>query len=284
MGTTSDLGQLELQAGPDWATWPEFRRLEKLGLTMYGQMTAGSWIYIGTQGIVQGTYETFATVAGEAVRRHARRHLDPDWRLRRMGGAQPLAVTLNDGVCLIIDVDRARLQRRVEHRYLDEIADDLDQAVARAMTAKAERRATSIGVVGNCAEVFPELLRRGVPIDIVTDQTSAHDPLSYLPEGISVEDWASYAEQKPEEFTDRARASMARHVQAMVEFQDVGAEVFDYGNSIRDEARLGGYERAFEFPGFVPAYIRPLFCEGKGPFRWVALSATRATSRSLTGR
>ena len=179
---------------------------------------------------------------------------------------------MNDGVCLIVDVDRSRLQRRVDHRYLDEIADDLDQAVSRAMAAKDERRATSIGVVGNCAEVFPELLRRGVPIDIVTDQTSAHDPLSYLPEGISVEDWATYAEQKPEEFTDRARASMARHVQAMVEFQDAGAEVFDYGNSIRDEARLGGYERAFEFPGFVPAYIRPLFCEGKGPFRWVALS------------
>jgi urocanate hydratase len=257
---------------PDWASWPEFRRLEKLGLTMYGQMTAGSWIYIGTQGIVQGTYETFATVAEKRFGGTLAGTLTLTGGCGGMGGAQPLAVTLNEGVCLIIDVDRARLQRRVEHRYLDEIADDLDQAVSRAMTAKAERRATSIGVVGNCAEVFPELLRRGVPIDIVTDQTSAHDPLSYLPEGISVEDWASYAEQKPEEFTDRARASMARHVQAMVEFQDAGAEVFDYGNSIRDEARLGGYERAFEFPGFVPAYIRPLFCEGKGPFRWVALS------------
>jgi urocanate hydratase len=257
---------------PDWATWPEFRRLEKLGLTMYGQMTARSWIYIGTQGIVQGTYETFATVAEKRFGGTLAGTLTLTGGCGGMGGAQPLAVTLNGGVCLIIDVDRARLQRRVEHRYLDEIADDLDQAASRAMTAKAERRATSIGVVGNCAEVFPELLRRGVPIDIVTDQTSAHDPLSYLPEGISVEDWASYAEQKPEEFTDRARASMARHVQAMVEFQDAGAEVFDYGNSIRDEARLGGYERAFEFPGFVPAYIRPLFCEGKGPFRWVALS------------
>jgi urocanate hydratase len=257
---------------PDWATWPEFRRLEKLGLTMYGQMTAGSWIYIGTQGIVQGTYETFATVAEKRFGGTLAGTLTLTGGCGGMGGAQPLAVTLNEGVCLIIDVDRARLQRRVEHRYLDEIADDLDQAASRAMTAKAERQATSIGVVGNCAEVFPELLRRGLPIDIVTDQTSAHDPLSYLPEGISVEDWASYAEQKPEEFTDRARASMARHVQAMVEFQDAGAEVFDYGNSIRDEARLGGYERAFEFPGFVPAYIRPLFCEGKGPFRWVALS------------
>ena len=257
---------------PDWATWPEFRRLEKLGLTMYGQMTAGSWIYIGTQGIVQGTYETFAAVAEKRFGGTLTGTLTLTGGCGGMGGAQPLAVTLNDGVCLIVDVDRSRLQRRVDHRYLDEIADDLDQAVSRALAAKTEQRATSIGVVGNCADVFPELLRRGVPIDIVTDQTSAHDPLSYLPEGISVEDWATYAEQKPEEFTDRARASMARHVQAMVEFQDGGAEVFDYGNSIRDEARLGGYERAFEFPGFVPAYIRPLFCEGKGPFRWVALS------------
>jgi urocanate hydratase len=257
---------------PDWATWPEFRRLEKLGLTMYGQMTAGSWIYIGTQGIVQGTYETFAAVAEKRFGGTLAGTLTLTGGCGGMGGAQPLAVTLNDGVCLIVDVDRSRLQRRVDHRYLDEIADDLDQATSRAVAAKDERRAISIGVVGNCAEVFPELLRRGVPIDIVTDQTSAHDPLSYLPEGISVDDWATYAEQKPEEFTDRARASMARHVQAMVEFQDGGAEVFDYGNSIRDEARLGGYQRAFEFPGFVPAYIRPLFCEGKGPFRWVALS------------
>jgi urocanate hydratase len=257
---------------PDWATWPEFRRLEKLGLTMYGQMTAGSWIYIGTQGIVQGTYETFAAVAEKRFGGTLAGTLTLTGGCGGMGGAQPMAVTLNEGVCLIVDVDHSRLQRRVDHRYLDVIADDLDDAVSRALAAKDQRRATSIGVVGNCAEIFPELLRRGVPIDVVTDQTSAHDPLSYLPEGISVEDWASYAEQKPEEFTDRARASMARHVQAMVEFQDAGAEVFDYGNSIRDEARLGGYERAFEFPGFVPAYIRPLFCEGKGPFRWVALS------------
>jgi urocanate hydratase len=257
---------------PDWATWPEFRRLEKLGLTMYGQMTAGSWIYIGTQGIVQGTYETFAAVAEKRFGGTLAGTLTLTGGCGGMGGAQPLAVTLNEGACLIVDVDRSRLQRRVDHRYLDEIADDLDDAVSRAVAAKDEHQATSIGVVGNCAEVFPELLSRGVPIDIVTDQTSAHDPLSYLPEGISLEDWASYAEQKPEEFTDRARASMACHVQAMVGFQDAGAEVFDYGNSIRDEARLGGYERAFEFPGFVPAYIRPLFCEGKGPFRWVALS------------
>ena len=261
---------------PDWATWPEFRRLEKLGLTMYGQMTAGSWIYIGTQGIVQGTYETFAAVAEKRFGGTLAGTLTLTGGCGGMGGAQPLAVTLNEGVCLIVDVDRSRLQRRVDHRYLDEIADDLDEAVSRAVAAKDERRATSICVVGNGAEVFPELLQRGVPIDVVTDQTSAHDPLSYLPEGISVEDWATYAEQKPEEFTDRARVSMARHVQAMVEFQDGGAEVFDYGNSIRDEARLGGYERAFEFPGFVPAYIRPLFCEGKGPFRWVALSGDPA--------
>ncbi|MFL6047078.1 MAG: urocanate hydratase, partial [Propionibacteriaceae bacterium] len=261
---------------PDWATWPEFRRLEKLGLTMYGQMTAGSWIYIGTQGIVQGTYETFAAVAEKRFGGTLAGTLTLTGGCGGMGGAQPLAVTLNDGICLIIDVDRSRLQRRVDHRYLDEIADDLDEAVSRALAAKDERRPTSIGVVGNCAEIFPELLRRGVPIDVVTDQTSAHDPLSYLPEGISVEGWASYAEQKPEEFTDRARASMARHVQAMVEFQDAGAEVFDYGNSIRDEARKAGYGRAFAFPGFVPAYIRPLFCEGKGPFRWVALSGDPA--------
>jgi len=257
---------------PDWANWPEFRRLEKLGLTMYGQMTAGSWIYIGTQGIVQGTYETFAAVADKRFDGTLAGTLTLTGGCGGMGGAQPLAVTLNAGVCLIVDVDKTRLQRRVDHRYLDEIADDLGDAIEKALRAKADRKGWSIGLVGNCAEVFPELLRRGVPIDIVTDQTSAHDPLSYLPEGISVEDWADYAEQKPEEFTDRARASMAKHVQAMVEFGDGGAEVFDYGNSIRDEARQGGYERAFDFPGFVPAYIRPLFCEGRGPFRWAALS------------
>ncbi len=257
---------------PDWATWPEFRRLEKLGLTMYGQMTAGSWIYIGSQGIVQGTYETFAAIAEKRFGGSLAGTLTLTGGAGGMGGAQPLAVTLNGGACLIVDVDPSRLQRRVDHRYLDEVATDLDDAIARALRAKDERRAWSVGLVGNCAEVFPELLRRGVAIDIVTDQTSAHDPLSYLPLGVELDDWADYAERKPEEFTDRARESMARHVQAMVEFQDAGAEVFDYGNSIRDEARLGGYERAFEFPGFVPAYIRPLFCEGKGPFRWAALS------------
>ena len=256
----------------DWANWPEFRRLEHLGLTMYGQMTAGSWIYIGTQGILQGTYETFAAVAEKRFGGTLAGTLTLTAGCGGMGGAQPLAVTFNGGACLIVDVDPSRLSRRVEHRYLDEVAESLDEAVEKAVRAREEKRAWSVGVVGNAAEVFPELLRRGVPIDIVTDQTSAHDPLSYLPEGIALEDWHDYAEKKPEEFTDRARASMARHVQAMVEFQDGGAEVFDYGNSIRDEARLGGYDRAFEFPGFVPAYIRPLFCEGKGPFRWAALS------------
>ena len=257
---------------PDWATWPEFRRLEHLGLTMYGQMTAGSWIYIGTQGIVQGTYETFAAVAEKRYGGTLAGTLTLTGGCGGMGGAQPLSVTLNDGACLIVDVDPHRLQRRVEHRYLDEVAANLDEAVDKALAAKAERRGWSVGVVGNAAEVFPELLRRGVPIDIVTDQTSAHDPLSYLPVGIELDDWQEYAAKKPEEFTDRARESMARHVEAMVGFMDGGAETFDYGNSIRDEARQGGYDRAFDFPGFVPAYIRPLFCEGKGPFRWAALS------------
>ncbi len=256
----------------DWATWPEFRRLEHLGLTMYGQMTAGSWIYIGTQGILQGTFETFAAVAAKRFSGSLAGTLTVTGGAGGMGGAQPLAVTMNDGVCLLVDVDETRLQRRVEHRYLDVVATGIDDAIAQCLTAKRDRRALSVGLVGNCATVLPELLRRGVEIDIVTDQTSAHDPLSYLPEGVDLADWHDYAEKKPEEFTDRARASMAKHVQAMVEFQDGGAEVFDYGNSIRAEAQLGGYERAFEFPGFVPAYIRPLFCEGKGPFRWAALS------------
>jgi urocanate hydratase len=260
----------------DWATWPEFRRLEHLGLTMYGQMTAGSWIYIGTQGILQGTYETFAAVAAKRFGGTLAGTLTLTGGCGGMGGAQPLAVTLNGGVCLVVDVDATRLHRRVEHRYLDEVASDLDDAVARCLAAKRDRRALSIGLVGNAATVVPELLRRGVEVDVVTDQTSAHDPLSYLPEGVDPDDWHDYAEAKPEEFTDRARASMAKHVAAMVGFLDAGAEVFDYGNSIRDEARQGGFDRAFAFPGFVPAYIRPLFCAGKGPFRWVALSGDPA--------
>ncbi|MCT9869952.1 urocanate hydratase [Paenarthrobacter aurescens] len=276
----------------DWATWPEFRRLEAEGLMMYGQMTAGSWIYIGTQGILQGTYETFAAVGNKlaAVRQNTGRHPAPTGSTEGplagtltltggcggMGGAQPLAVTLNDGACLIVDVDESRLRRRVGKRYLDEVETDLDTALAKVQAAKDERRGWSVGYVGNAAEVFPELLRRHkageVTFDVVTDQTSAHDPLSYLPEGITVAEWHTEAEADPEGFTKKAQASMARQVQAMVEFQDAGSEVFDYGNSIRDEARKGGYDRAFEFPGFVPAYIRPLFCEGLGPFRWVALS------------
>jgi urocanate hydratase len=260
----------------DWANWPEFRRLERLGLTMYGQMTAGSWIYIGTQGILQGTYETFAAVADKRFGGSLRGTLTVTGGCGGMGGAQPLAVTLNGGVCLVVDVSEWRLRRRVETRYLDELAPSLDDAVERCLRAKAAGEAVSVGLVGNCASVLPELLRRGVEIDVVTDQTSAHDPLAYLPDGVDEGDWDDYARTKPEEFTDRARESMARHVEAMVGFLDGGAEVFDYGNSIRDEARQGGYDRAFAFPGFVPAYIRPLFCAGKGPFRWAALSGDPA--------
>ena len=256
----------------DWATWPEFRRLESLGLTMYGQMTAGSWIYIGTQGIVQGTYETFAAVAARRFGDSLAGTLTVTAGCGGMGGAQPLAVTLNGGACLIVDVDASRLVRRVEHRYLDEWTDDLDTALTSVLAARRDRRALSVGVVGNAAEVLPELLRRGVAVDIVTDQTSAHDPLAYCPVGVDVAQWHDLAAADPEGFTQRARESMARHVEAMVGFLDAGAEVFDYGNSIRGEAQLGGFARAFAFPGFVPAYIRPLFCEGRGPFRWVALS------------
>ena len=256
----------------DWATWPEFRRLEALGLMMYGQMTAGSWIYIGTQGILQGTYETFSAIANKRFGGTLAGTLTLTGGAGGMGGAQPLAITMNDGVCLCVDVDSTRLQRRVDHRYLDIWCADLDEAIKLALDAKKARKALSIGVLGNAATIFPELLRRGVEIDIVTDQTSAHDPLSYLPEGIEVDDWHFMAEKDPEDFTLRARASMVKQVEAMVGFMDAGVEVFDYGNSIRGEAKLGGYDRAFAFPGFVPAYIRPLFCEGKGPFRWAALS------------
>jgi urocanate hydratase len=263
----------------DWATWPEFRRLEALGLTMYGQMTAGSWIYIGTQGILQGTYETFGAVAAKRFGGTLAGTLTVTAGCGGMGGAQPLAVTMNDGVCLIVDVDATRLQRRVVDRYLDEMTDELDDAINRVLAAKAARRALSVGLVGNAAEILPELLRRGIEVDIVTDQTSAHDPLAYVPEGVAFDDSHDYAAAKPEEYTDRSRASMAHHVEAMVGFLDAGAEVFDYGNSIRDEARQGGYGRAFDFPGFIPAYIRPLFCEGKGPFRWVALSGDPADIR-----
>jgi len=260
----------------DWANWEEFRRLEELGLTMYGQMTAGSWIYIGTQGILQGTFETFAAVADKRFGGTLAGTITLTAGLGGMGGAQPLAVTMNDGVAICIDVDQSRITRRIEHRYLDVQAPSLDEAVRMAVEARDERRPLSIGVLGNAAEMFPALLEMGAPIDVVTDQTSAHDPLSYLPIGVSFGDWHDAAARDPEGFTKDAQASMAAHVRAMVEFQDAGAEVFDYGNSIRDEARKGGYDRAFEFPGFVPAYIRPLFCEGKGPFRWAALSGDPA--------
>ncbi|MDH2389839.1 urocanate hydratase [Streptomyces sp. HNM0663] len=256
----------------DWANWEEFRRLEALGLTMYGQMTAGSWIYIGTQGILQGTYETFAAVAAKKFGGSLAGTITLTAGLGGMGGAQPLAVTMNDGVAICIDCDPRAIERRIEHRYLDVRADSLDEALRLAVEARDARRPLSIGLLGNAAELLPRMLESGAPVDIVTDQTSAHDPLSYLPLGVAFEDMASYAAEKPADFTRRARESMARHVEAMVGFMDAGAEVFDYGNSIRGEAQLAGYDRAFAFPGFVPAYIRPLFCEGKGPFRWAALS------------
>lgn len=256
----------------DWANWEEFRRLESLGLTMYGQMTAGSWIYIGTQGILQGTYETFAAVANKRFNGTLEGTITLTAGLGGMGGAQPLAVTMNGGVAICIDCDPSRISRRIEHRYLDVEAKNLDHALQLATEARDKKQPLSIGLLGNAAELFPQLLAMDAPIDIVTDQTSAHDPLSYLPVGVAFDDMADYAAAKPAEFTQRSRESMARHVEAMVGFQDRGAEVFDYGNSIRGEAQLAGYDRAFAFPGFVPAYIRPLFCEGKGPFRWAALS------------
>jgi urocanate hydratase len=256
----------------EWANWEEFRRLDQLGLMMYGQMTAGSWIYIGTQGILQGTYETFSAVAAKRFGGTLAGTITLTAGLGGMGGAQPLAVTMNDGVAICIDVDASRIKRRIEHQYLDVEASSVAEALELATTARDARKPLSIGLLGNAASLFPQLLANDAPIDIVTDQTSAHDPLSYLPIGVEFDDWHDYAARKPDEFTGRARASMARHVEAMVGFMDKGAEVFDYGNSIRGEAKTAGYTRAFDFPGFVPAYIRPLFCEGKGPFRWAALS------------
>ncbi len=261
---------------PEWATWEEFRRLEALGLTMYGQMTAGSWIYIGTQGILQGTYETFAAIGRKRFGGTLAGTITLTAGLGGMGGAQPLAITLNGGVAICVEVDSERIERRIEHRYLDVRARDLEHALLLAAEAKHARRPLSIGLLGNAAEVLPALVARGFEVDIVTDQTPAHDPLSYVPVGLTPEDAQELRLDDPASYVKRARESMARHVDAMVEFLDRGAEVFDYGNSLRAEARLGGCKRAFDFPGFVPAYIRPLFCEGKGPFRWVALSGDPA--------
>ncbi|WP_433607761.1 urocanate hydratase [Prescottella agglutinans] len=256
----------------DWANWEQFRKLEDEGLMMYGQMTAGSWIYIGTQGILQGTYETFGAIARKRFDGTLAGTITLTAGMGGMGGAQPLAVTMNDGVAICVDCDVTRIDRRIAHKYLDTKADSIEHALQLATEARDARKPLSIGLVGNAAEIFPALLEMDAPIDIVTDQTSAHDPLSYLPLGVDFADMKAMAEKDPAQFTEDSRKSMAAHVEAMVGFMDKGAEVFDYGNSIRDEARKAGYDRAFAFPGFVPAYIRPLFEEGLGPFRWAALS------------
>src|SRR6266446_5473322 len=261
---------------PRWATWDEFRRLEALGLTMYGQMTAGSWIYIGTQGILQGTYQTFAAAGETHFGGSLAGTITLTAGLGGMGGAQPLAITLNGGVVICIDCNPASISRRIEHGYADVQADDTDDAIRRATAAAKAGQPLSIGLLGNAADLVPALLQMGAPINVVTDQTSAHDPLTYLPRGVAFEDMAALRAEDPAGFTERAQQSMAEHVAAMVGFAGAGAEVFDYGNSIRGEAELAGYSRAFDFPGFVPAYIRPLFCEGKGPFRWAALSGDPA--------
>lgn len=273
---------------PQWATWDEFRRLEALGLTMYGQMTAGSWIYIGTQGILQGTYETFAAVARRHFGNSLRSRLVVTAGLGGMGGAQPLAVTMNGGVALCIDVDAAHVQRRIDSAYLDEVADSLEEGIRLCDLAREEGRALSVGVVANAGEALPELLRSGVAVDIVTDQTSAHDPLyGYVPAGLSPIEAAELRKSNPEDYVRRARETMAVHCAAMVEYKRRGAVVFDYGNSLRDEAQRGGFTGAFSYPGFVAAYIRPQFCEGRGPFRWVALSGEAAdiveTDRAVSG-
>ncbi len=262
---------------PEWATWDEFRRLEAAGLTMYGQMTAGSWIYIGTQGILQGTYETFAAAARERFDGTLRGRLVLTAGCGGMGGAQPLAVSMLDGVCLVVDVDPHRLERRLETRYLDLVAPDLDAALREAEEARAQGDGRSIGIVGHASEVFEAIAARGIVPDIVTDQTSAHDPLGgYVPDGFTLAEAADLRVADPKRYIDESRRSMARHCAAMVRFQEFGADVFDYGNSLRAEARLGGYENAFAFKGFVEKYVRPLFCTGTGPFRWVALSGDPA--------
>jgi urocanate hydratase len=258
---------------PAWATWDEFRVLEAKGLTMYGQMTAGSWIYIGSQGILQGTYETFAA----AARKHWGGSLRGRWILTAglggMGGAQPLAATMNEGVCLAVEVDPARVERRVQTRYLDRSTSSLDEALRWVEEAVRGQQALSVGLVGNAAEVLPELVRRGLRPDLVTDQTSAHDELNgYVPAGITLSDAILLRGSDPDAYIERALSSMAAHVRAMRAFQDSGSVAFDYGNNIRGQAKRAGVEDAFRIPGFVPEFIRPLFCEGKGPFRWVALS------------
>ncbi|HEU0076256.1 MAG TPA: urocanate hydratase, partial [Longimicrobiaceae bacterium] len=260
-----------------WANWDTFRELERQGLTMYGQMTAGSWIYIGTQGILQGTYETFAAVA----RQHFGGSLRGTWTLTGgmggMGGAQPLAVTMNGGAVLCVDVDPHRIRRRLDTRYCDRMTHDLDEALRWTLEARDRGEALSVGLVGNCAEVLPELLRRGVVPDALTDQTSAHDALvGYVPAGMSLEEAAELRERDPREYVRRSTASMRVHCEAMVEMMRRGAVTFDYGNNLRTQALDAGFEDAFAFPGFVPAYVRPLFCEGKGPVRWVALSGDPA--------
>jgi urocanate hydratase len=262
---------------PHWANWDEFRRLERLGLTMYGQMTAGSWIYIGSQGIVQGTYETFAEAARQHFNGTLRHTLTVTAGLGGMGGAQPLAVTMNEGVCLAVEVDPARIQRRLDTRYLDEMTIDLDDALARAARYREQGVARGIGLLGNAAEVLPELVRRGVRPELVTDQTSAHDALNgYIPAGMTLEAAAALRVSDPREYEQRSLASMAAHVTAMLDLDEAGAVVFDYGNNLRGQALRAGVEDAMHFPGFVPAFVRPLFCEGKGPFRWVALSGDPA--------
>ncbi|MBS1895651.1 MAG: urocanate hydratase [Actinobacteria bacterium] len=261
----------------DWDNWDEFRRLEAEGLTMYGQMTAGSWIYIGSQGILQGTYECFAEIARRRHGGSLAGTITLTAGLGGMGGAQPLAITMNGGVALCVEVEQERIVRRLETRYLDEEADDLDDAIRRCEEAKREGRALSVGLCANAVDVLPALLARGFEADIVTDQTSAHDPLNgYVPNLMSLGEAERLRAADPDEYVKRSRAAIAAHCAAMVEFLDRGAEVFDYGNSLRAEAKLGGFERAFDYPGFVPAYVRPLFCEGKGPFRWVAVSGDPA--------
>jgi urocanate hydratase len=262
---------------PHWATWEQFRELERAGLTMYGQMTAGSWIYIATQGIIQGTYETFA----EAARQHFGGSLAGTATITAglggMGGAQPLAITMNDGAALVVEVDEARARRRLDAAYVDDLTDDLDEALAKVEGWRRERIGRSVALVANAADVLPELVRRGWRPDLVTDQTSAHDPLNgYVPAGLSLTDALALRASDPDEYVRRAKASMAEHVRAMLAFQRSGSVTFDYGNNIRASAQEAGVENAFDFPGFVPAFIRPVFCEGKGPFRVAALSGDPA--------